>query len=58
MTKEQEKLLTEIHTLALDDSHREVAYQADRLAMANKVIENAERKLKQIADLIQVVCGD
>lgn len=58
LSPKQEELLTQIHALALDDSHREVAFSSDQLAMANRVIAKAEAKLKQIADLIQVICGD
>lgn len=58
LSKEQEELLTKIHALALDDSHLNVPYSQDRLVMANKVIANADAKFAQIAELIQVVCGD
>jgi len=58
MTDEQEKLLNEIHELALSNDHLVVPYNHDNLTMANAVIKKANQKLMQIADMIQVVCDD
>jgi len=58
MTPEQEGLLTEIHELALNEDHLQVPYSADSLTMANAVIKKMQAKLLNIAELIQVACGD
>ena len=50
--------MTEIHEMALSDDHLAAVWSSDRLKMANAVIENMQKKLLRIADLIQVVCGD
>jgi len=58
MNEEQEKILNEIHKLATGDDHLLVPFNQDQLKMANSVIVKLEAKLNQIADLVQVVCGD
>ncbi len=58
MTKDQEILFTDIHELALDDNHMLVSYSKDKLAMANAVILQSNKKLLQIAELIQVALSD
>lgn len=58
MDKEQEKLLNEIHELANNSDHLLVPFDESQLEMAKAVIARMTAKLKQIADLIQVVCGD
>ena len=61
MNKENERelALNKIHELATSDDHRQVQYGVGGVGACQKaVIAKLEKKLAEIADLVQVACGD
>ncbi len=58
MESQRERALNSIHEIATSDSHMEVVFSRDQLAMANRVIDKMTEKLNMIADLVQVALGD
>ncbi len=53
-----ERMLNEIHNVAVDDEYLMVPYRLDSLAQAKLVIKELEAKLNNIAEMCKVGLGD